>query len=339
MAVRKHSPMRREDVRIAAVIPLYNGAPFIRQALESVLNQSLPPAAIIVVDDGSTDTGPDIVEELAHTQPITLVRKSNGGQGSARNFGIASTDCNLIALLDQDDLWYSHHLERLLPPFLEPRGNALGWSYSNLDEIDEHGRLIMRAVLRSFPRAPHPKRDLFDCLDSDMYILPSASLIARHAFDAAGGFDERLRGYEDDDLFLRLFLRGYDHVFIDESLSQWRIFQHSTSYSPAMAASRMVYLRKLIEEFPDEPTRGRFWSRDILLPRFLPHLLAQYANALRDGDRALARESYDNLRFIARYPRRRTRLALQVLLRYPRLTRFLFRARPALRPLVRRLLA
>ena len=54
----------------------------------------------------------------------------------------------------------------------------------------------------------HPKRDVFTCLTMDMFILPSASLIARKAFEAVGGFDENLMGYEDDDLFLRLFGLG-----------------------------------------------------------------------------------------------------------------------------------
>lgn len=57
-----------------------------------------------------------------------------------------------------------------------------------------------------------------------MFILPSASLIVRKAFDRVGGFDERLCGCEDDDLFLRLFTAGYANVFIDEPLSQWRIY-------------------------------------------------------------------------------------------------------------------
>jgi glycosyltransferase involved in cell wall biosynthesis len=217
--------MRRENVRIAAIIPLYNGAPYIRQAIASVLQQSLPAAEIIVVDDGSLDDGPQIVEQLARDHPINLLRKPNGGQGSARNFGVANATCELIALLDQDDVWYCNHLERLARPFSDTRPVELGWAYSNLDEIDEQGRLIVRSALRLFDNVPHPKRDVRGCLCADMYVLPSASLISRKAFAAVGGFDERLRGYEDDDLFLRLFRAGYDNAFVDEALSQWRIFR------------------------------------------------------------------------------------------------------------------
>ena len=56
-----------------------------------------------------------------------------------------------------------------------------------------------------------------------MHVLPSAVLIAREAFEAVGGIDERLSGYEDDDLFLRIFGAGYDNVYLNERLSKWRI--------------------------------------------------------------------------------------------------------------------
>jgi glycosyltransferase involved in cell wall biosynthesis len=101
MANSKQGAVRCKDVLIAAIIPLYNGAPYIQQAIESVLHQSLPPTEIIVVDDGSTDGGPQIVAKLAREHPIRLLHKPNGGQGSTRNFGIGNSGCDLIALLDQ----------------------------------------------------------------------------------------------------------------------------------------------------------------------------------------------------------------------------------------------
>jgi glycosyltransferase involved in cell wall biosynthesis len=341
MATSTQDPIRCKDARIAAVIPLYNGASYIQQAIESVLYQSLPPTDIIVVDDGSTDNGPQLVEELAREHPIRLLHKPNGGQGSARNFGVANSDCDLIALLDQDDVWYCNHLERLASPFSQPRAIELGWTYSNLDEIDEQGCMVVRSVLRLFDSVQHPKRDLHGCLSADMYVLPTASLISRTAFDAVGGFDERLRGYEDDDLFLRLFRAGYDNIYLDEALSQWRMFSGSSSYSPRMAISRMLYFRKLLAEFPDDPARGRFWRRDVLLPRFFVPLMAGFANAVQRNDRELMRTSLEDLRFVSRYHNRWVRAGMKLLLpllRFPVAARALLAARPALLPLSRRIL-
>jgi glycosyltransferase involved in cell wall biosynthesis len=341
MPTREPDPLGRDDAGIAAVIPLYNGAPYIREAIESVLRQSLAPTEIIVVDDGSTDGGPGVVETLARQHPIRLLRKVNGGQGSARNFGVASSNCGLIALLDQDDVWYSHHLEMLARPFMEPRAIELGWAYSNLDEIDAQGRLIMRSALRLFDKVQHPKRDVHGCLRTDMYVLPSASLISRRAFEAVGGFDEQLRGYEDDDLFLRMFRAGYDNVYLDEALSQWRMFPESSSYSSRMAVSRMVYLRKLLHEFPDDPARGRYWTRNVLIPRFLPHLTAEFIKSVQRRDHELMQRSLEDLRFVMGYHNRRFRTVMTLLLpflRFPFVIRMALMARPVLMPLSRLIL-
>src|SRR5258708_4402360 len=103
--------MQEQNLSIVAIIPLYNGARWIEQSIASVLAQTLQPEEFIVVDDGSTDNGPEIVFRLAKDHPITLLRKPNGGQSSARNFGVAKSQSALIALLDQDDIWYPNHLK------------------------------------------------------------------------------------------------------------------------------------------------------------------------------------------------------------------------------------
>src|SRR5581483_3417077 len=120
-------------LNITTIIPLYNGARFIERALDSVLGQTMPPSEIIVVDDGSTDDGPVIVQRWTRQHPIRLLRRPNGGQSAARNFGVANSDGQHIAFLDQDDAWYPNHLEELVQPFRERRQRELGWVYSDLD--------------------------------------------------------------------------------------------------------------------------------------------------------------------------------------------------------------
>lgn len=301
--------MATRDVTIGVVIPLYNGAAYIEDALRSVLAQTLTPDDIVVVDDGSTDNGPAIVEAIAANHPVRLLRKQNGGQSSARNFGIRATSTTHIALLDQDDMWYPDHLEELIKPFLEEHRLELGWSYSNLDEVDDSGSMVARSFLNMLP-GTHPKRDLFICLQQDMFVLPSASIISRKAFDSVGGFDEALSGYEDDDLFLRIFRQGYDNVYIDKALSKWRIHSSSSSYSPRMARSRMAYLHKLVAMFPNNPDRDRMYIRDMLAPRFLPPAMADYGKAVMTGDRSQVSGAIQNLRIIANHHRRHVRVLI-----------------------------
>src|SRR4051794_37983015 len=113
-----------------------------------------------------------------------------------------------------------------------------------------------------------------------MFILPSASLISRQAFLAVGGFDERLSGYEDDDLFLRLFQAGFHHVFLPQSLSKWRIYQSSCSYSRRMAISRRIYFDLLIDRFPDNEALARSYVKDLIAPRFFRAMSVEVRRAV-----------------------------------------------------------
>jgi len=340
IAPRRRRYAIRQDLLITAIMPLFNGAPFIREALQSILEQTLPPDEIIVVDDGSTDAGPDILAELAQLHPIRLIRKANGGQSSARNTGVDHAHGDLIAFLDQDDVWYPNHLAELVKPFLEPQSRDIGWSYSDLDEINEAGEMVTRAILASFKGA-HPKRDLASCLRQDMFVLPSASLISRRAFHSVGGFDERLSGYEDDDLFLRLFLGGFDSVYLSETLSRWRIYQTSSSYTPRMAASRAVYARMLIERFPDDVERFRYYVRDLIAPRFFRAMASELRKAVLKGTRSQQTVAFANLTFITGHLRAYQRLPLRLFvlpaLRIPPLARFIMRHRILLVAVCRRL--
>jgi glycosyltransferase involved in cell wall biosynthesis len=301
------------NFRVSAIVPLYNGAHFIAETLNSIFCQSLAPWEVIVVDDGSSDDGPDIVRRISRAQPITLLRKPNGGQSSARNFGVSCSSGTHIAFLDQDDIWYPHHLSVLARPFLSLRDTSLGWTYGNLDEIDKDGKMVTHSILRTFP-ARHPKSDLVACLSGDMYVLPSASLIAKHAFDAVGGFDETLSGYEDDDLFLRLLREGYDDVFINKPVTKWRIHSNSASFSYRMALSRMIYFRKLLVAFPDDPARGKLYSREYLVPRFFPVVASDYVKAIRARDVEQARLAAKSLKFLSCFAGPRARAVFAVAL-------------------------
>jgi glycosyltransferase involved in cell wall biosynthesis len=281
---------------IAAIIPLYNGAAFIEAAIRSVLGQDRAADELIVVDDGSTDDGAEIVRRLAREFPvIKLVTKANGGQGSARNSGVASSGADLVAFLDQDDEWYPHHLRILEQPFSEPASIPLGWVYSNLDTIDASGRMIDNSVLDTFKSNAHPKQSIFSCLGQDMFVLPGASLISHSAFDKVGGFDEQFVGYEDDDLFLRLFAAGFRNVYINQALTKWRLHAASTSFSEKMAISRVRYFSKLTANFPDEIETMRFYARDYIAPRFTKTAMVDLVTGIAWNDQVRIRRSYQQV--------------------------------------------
>jgi glycosyltransferase involved in cell wall biosynthesis len=266
-----------QELIISVVIPFYNGMKYFKQSLESALNQTLKPIEIIIVDDGSpVDSSQAIhalIQELNADIPIHFVKKANGGQGSARNYGVKLAKGTHIALLDQDDCWYPDHLEKLSTPFRNIEN--LGWSYSNLDEMKANGKIISNDVLKH-QEDNHPKKTLLQILSRDAFIFPCAVLILKEALNQVGGFDENLRGYEDDDLFIRLFCAGWQNAYINESLSAWRIHEDNCSFSERMDRSRKIFISKLLEKFGHEIIENKVGSQDIIIPRFLKTIMRSY---------------------------------------------------------------
>lgn len=260
-----HKKYKSPPPTVVVIIPFYNGAKFIERSVASVFSQSVPADEVIVVNDGSRPEEREALGELATRYPFRIVDKENGGQGSARNVGVAASVSNYICFLDQDDFYLDNHIEVLVDgiPMDEPR---FGFVYADLYEADGAGNVITTSMIRDL--AAHPKTSIGQLLREDMYVLPSASLTSRVAFEAVGGFDVQFMGFEDDDLFMRIFRKGFTNHFLDKAVTVWCIHTGSTSYSMRMLRSRFRFFKKLAETFPDEPHRGRYHLRDCLIPRF-----------------------------------------------------------------------
>jgi len=112
--------------------------------------------------------------------------------------------------------------------------------------------------------------------------VPSSVMLRRPVFRQAGGFDPALSGYEDDDLFLRMFaLTKFE--FCPQALAQWRMHDASSSHSSRMDRSRVIYFGKLLEGFPDDAARRLHYRDDVIVPRFLRTYLIQFHLSRRKG--------------------------------------------------------
>src|SRR4030095_7898994 len=97
-------------LKVSIIVPLYNKAPYVRRALESIAAQSLSDFEVIVIDDGSTDDGAAIVAGYSDAR-YRLIRQANAGPGAARNTRIAHSPGEFIEFLDADDEWLPSYLE------------------------------------------------------------------------------------------------------------------------------------------------------------------------------------------------------------------------------------
>ena len=189
-------------VTVSAIIPAYNAAAFVGAAIDSALAQTHPACEIIVVDDGSSDDTSAIVARYA--APVRLIRQANAGPGAARNRAAREARGDWLAMLDADDTWLPHKLERQLP-FGEPA--AVGLVFAR-DPWDERFRIRI------------PPRVTFEYLWQRNFVKNSGAMVRRTTFEALGGFDERreLIGVEDYNLWLRIAAAGWAVVNCPEDL-------------------------------------------------------------------------------------------------------------------------
>ncbi len=191
---------------VGVVIPTFDRAHTLARALDSVFAQTLPPQQVIVVDDGSTDSTPDLV---AGYPGVSYLRQENRGVSAARNLGIRHCGCDWIALLDSDDEWLPEKLGVQFEALAENPGHRL----IHCDEI------WIRNGRRVNPADRHRKRGgwIFEYCLPLCVISPSAAVIERSLLIEAGGFNERLPACEDYDLWLRVCSR-FPVLYVDRPL-------------------------------------------------------------------------------------------------------------------------
>ena len=165
-------------MRISVVLPVYNRASYVGEAIESVLGQTRPPDELIVVDDGSTDDSVAVVERWARPS-LRVVRQENRGIGGARNSGLREVTGDLVAFIDSDDLWERDKLERQAVALRESDDVQLVF-----------GHLV---EFLSPERADELGASLRVSTDPVPGLIATTLLVRRTAAERIGPFDESLR--------------------------------------------------------------------------------------------------------------------------------------------------
>jgi glycosyltransferase involved in cell wall biosynthesis len=190
-------PRTPQIPQVSVIIPTYNRARCLREAVDSVLSQEFRGFELIVVDDGSTDETPQLLR--AYGDSIRVLRQENRGVSAARNAGIASGRGALIAFLDSDDIW--------LPGKLACQVDFFRQNPEHL--ICQTEELWVKNGRRVNPGQRHRKRGgmIFEPSLALCLVSPSAVMLRRELFERVGWFDERLPACEDYDLWLRVSCR------------------------------------------------------------------------------------------------------------------------------------
>ena len=229
----------------SVIIAAYQAAPYIAEAIDSVLAQTVAPLEIIVCDDGSTD---DIDGAIApYRDRITFLRQENRGVGAAKTAAARAASGDFISVLDADDVY--------LPARLEALAEAAR-ARPDLDILNANANVVLdgKTLRRAYDETwafevDDQRRGILD----RCFVLGHAAM-RRDAYVAAGGFDETLRAVADWDLWIRMILNGSRAGMVAEPLSEYRVRRGSvSSHGVTFVSSAAGILRAALERSDLEP--------------------------------------------------------------------------------------
>lgn len=211
--------------QISVIIPAFNRAPYIEEALASVFEQEYPNTEVLVVDDGSTDGTYEILEKYRDQGAIKLLThtgRANRGQSAALNLGLREARGEFVAILDSDDMFASGKLERQAG-FLTSNPDV-GMVYGQGHAVDAKGSFLFEVPANGHKEPGDPNLLLLDCY----LALPGGALIRKSVLDKVGFFEEAFRAGQDHDMALRI-MEATNTVYLPELAFYYR--KHGDSIS------------------------------------------------------------------------------------------------------------
>jgi glycosyltransferase involved in cell wall biosynthesis len=215
-----HSDAQDEPF-VSFLLPAYNAEGTVVQAIDSVLSQSGAPFELVVVDDGSTDdTAGRVLEAIKGDARARLIRQENQGTGGALRTAIEHAKGQWFIMLGADDWLSSNSLERRIA-FMQANPGYAIYSTAFYYVYDNETQEL-------FPDWDTARSVTFE-QEIEFPWINGLSLFSRKAYEATGGFDSRFYN-EDYDLWLRMLLHGYRHIFQPEPLAYYRIHSNQKTH-------------------------------------------------------------------------------------------------------------
>jgi glycosyltransferase involved in cell wall biosynthesis len=247
------------EPQVSIVLPVYNGANYLREAIDSALAQTWPRVEVVVVNDGSEDGGQTERIARSYGDRIRYVAKPNGGVASALNAGLATMSGDIFCWLSHDDLHLPEKAARQISEWTA-LGRPDAVLYSDYRLVDEQTRPVADVRMNHDMLAGKP---IYALLRGAVH--GCSVFIPRHIFNDAGVFDEGLPTTQDYDLWFRMARRvRFIHVPEILVLSRWHPEQGSKKLGHVKEAtrlwSRMMDALPAEEQAALEGTRARFYS-------------------------------------------------------------------------------
>ena len=201
------------SVQVSIIVPCYKQAHFLKESLQSVLEQTYTNWECIIVNDGSPDDTERFAEQwCARDNRFKYLKKENGGLSSARNAGIASSKGEYILPLDADDILHEDYLTLLVPELQQNPSLAIVSCYSNFF-IDNRSNII------------HQQKPIGTTYHALLYEnnMMATSLYHKKYWEEVGGYDENMKnGFEDWEFWIAITKKGREYKFVEAFLFYYR---------------------------------------------------------------------------------------------------------------------
>jgi len=234
--------------KVTVLMPVYNGVPYLRDAIDSILSQTFGDFEFLIIDDASTDQSVALIQSYKDARIRLVQNETNLGQVCSQNKGLRLARGTYIARLDQDDSSLPTRLDRQVAVLDSELSVAVvgTWMYS----LDSTGDATYVWQGRVADRADY----LFSILTDALPLYHPSVMFRRDAVMQVQGYDESLPYCEDQDLWRRLALAGFDARVIAEPLSRYRVHggQQTVSQAETQANNHLLSQERFIQAFTDE---------------------------------------------------------------------------------------
>jgi cellulose synthase/poly-beta-1,6-N-acetylglucosamine synthase-like glycosyltransferase len=256
---------RASSITFSIVMPAYNTEQTIEAAILSVLSQTRADFELIVADDGSTDDTPTRIERFLEDKRVRLIRGNHRGPSAARNAAIAEAVGEYICFLDSDDLWLPSYLESMSAMLSDAPRVAV--AFTDAWVLFDAAKLIARRTameeLRPSSIPQNPEGFLRAMLEHSNFVYYS-TMVRRAVLDEVGRFDERFRGPEDYELWLRIAAHGYSFAWCPEPQAIYRRRAGQLTADPSTINRALAdVFRTVVEEYEVDEELKQLASRQV----------------------------------------------------------------------------
>lgn len=308
--------------KVSVIMPCFNAEKYISESIESVLNQTYENFEIILVDDSSTDNTPNIIKKYVqkHGDKLKYISQPNQGPSAARNNGVRNSTGDLIAFLDSDDIYVKDSLEKKIMKLKSDKELTLVYSDAFIIYESELTNYHYKKIVEKFYEGY-----VFPQLMVNNFICTSTVMLKKEVFNSIGYFNEKIKGVEDYEFWLKISKKDFKIGLVDEPLTYYRIRKGSLTDNNLKNVEDLISVfNKFLNTNDDTNNRDKQLIKNNLKRYHSEFFILKAKSYLASKNYSMARKYYNK---ICKYNRTNIKyyFIIVILMIFPQSLRYLLK--------------